>query len=104
MGKIRDLRMPRGTPGTLARELGFQVDRISRQHRALGTIGEQWGSLVPADLASRVWPESWQRGMLTVRAGDAAAGFEFDRWLRGGGEGALRRAGVRRVRVAPSGA
>ncbi len=104
MGKIRDLRMPRGTPGTLARELGFQVDRIARQHRALGTIGEQWGSLVPAGLGVRVWPESWQRGVLTVRAGDAAAGFEFDRWLRGGGEDALRRAGVRRVRVAPAGA
>jgi len=101
IGRVRALRAGRGAARTLAPELHAQVGFIARQHRSLGVVGERWGSLVPGGLAGRVWPESSRRGVLTVRAADAASGFEFDRWLRAGGDGVLRTVGVRGVRVAP---
>jgi len=98
--RVRGLRAARLGAGTLGGHLAAAVDGIARRHRALGAVGESWGALVPGALASRAWPESWRRGVLTVRAADASAAFEFDRWLRGGGEASLRGAGVRKVRVA----
>ncbi len=97
--KVRAVRAPRAGTGTLRSSLAVVIDDVSRRHRALGAVGESWGELVPRDLAARAWPGSWRRGTLTVRAADAGAAFAFDRWLRSGGEGLLRRVGVRRVRV-----
>lgn len=93
-----------GVPSTIGAHVGAAVGAISRRHRELGSLGERWGELVPAALSERVRPESCRKGTLTVRALDAGAAYEFDRWLRSGGRGALGGAGVRSVRIAPGGA
>jgi Dna[CI] antecedent DciA-like protein len=70
--------------------------------RAVGGIGSAWEEIAPARLAGRCRVVGISRGILTFRVADAAARFELDRFLRGGGEAALsRRAGVgiKRVKI-----
>lgn len=98
--RLRRFRAPARSTPTLAGELGAQMHDIARRRRALGAVGELWDTLLPADLRDRVHPRSLRRAVLTVRAADSAAAFELDRWLRSGGNDALRAAaGVRRVKV-----
>lgn len=105
MSRMRGFRAAKGAPATLAGPLRAHLDEISRRHRALGAVGEFWGSTVPPEIAPGVSPESLRRGVLTVRATDSASAFTFDRWLRSGGEAALQRiGGVRKIKIAPAAA
>lgn len=83
----------------LAGELIKQTKALSKLHRSLGGIGEQWGSLLPRDLAARTQLRGLARGVLTVAVPDAATDYELDRWLRSGGLASLRRAGANVSRV-----
>ena len=44
--------------------------RLQSRLLSVGRIREVWETAVPAPLAGRLYPESFERGILTVRAGD----------------------------------
>jgi hypothetical protein len=75
--------------------IGEEVERVRKQAArragALGGLDEQWGELVPRELAGVSRPRRLTSGgVLTVQADDAAAMYELDQWLRGGGLAVLR--------------
>lgn len=79
-----------------------QAGNIRRLEKSMGAVATAWQELVPSPLADRTALVGVSRGVLTVRAGDASARFELDRWLRSGGELAVIRrcvTGLTRVRV-----
>ena len=79
---------------------------IERAHKAVGGLGAIWAEVVPEELASRTAPAKISRGVLTVRAADASAMYELDRWMRTGGREALAKRGattIRRVKIVTSG-
>ncbi|MBX3358625.1 MAG: DUF721 domain-containing protein [Phycisphaeraceae bacterium] len=86
--------------------LGAAMDAIAtdvrKRARGLSAVSAAWLAAVPGDLAEGAELVSFTKGVLTVRAPDAAARFGLDRFLRAGGETAIIRAAsavVRRVRV-----
>ncbi len=92
---------PEPAPG-----VALAVDEVVRDAKkralAVGGLDSRWAVLMPRALGEATAPVSLSRGVLTVRAEGAPARYEFDRWLRAGGEGVLRRAckaTLRRVRV-----
>lgn len=84
---------------SLTGEIVKQTRALIKLHKALDGIGERWGSLLPKDLAARTSLQGLSRGVLTVRVADAATDYELDRWIRGGGLEALRRAGASVTKV-----
>src|SRR5688572_27737500 len=69
-----------------------EVEReVKKLQRAVGGIGSAWEEIAPARLAGRCRVVGITRGVLTIRAADAAARFELDRFMRGGGEAELSR-------------
>lgn len=90
--RLRTLRAPRERDLTIAAAVKDAERDARKKARATGGIGAAWESAAPAALVSRALPVSLTRGVLTIRAADAAARFELDRWLRSGGEITLARA------------
>lgn len=80
---------------TDALSIGEQVEalarRLKRTRRDYAGLDLAWDELVPARLTRSDQFVSLSRGILTVRVPDAPVRFELDRWLRAGGELALRR-------------
>lgn len=80
-------------------EARTEIRRLAREAPA----GERaWAEAAPEALRERVRRVSLARGVLRIEAADAAARWQIARWVRSGGEAALKRAakvGVRRVRV-----
>jgi hypothetical protein len=66
---------------------------LKKRARSLGGMADAWDAVVPRTLAARCRLQTFSRGVLTVRAADASARFELDRFLRAGGEAALARRG-----------
>jgi hypothetical protein len=93
-----DLQQLRGWRNYRERDLAIGpaladvTKELRRHHKAVGGIGEAWGSIVPPEVGAGAELVRLSRGVLTVRVRDAAARFALDRWLRGGGEAALARA------------
>jgi hypothetical protein len=89
--------------------IGGEVDRLRKQATrsagALGGLDELWGELLPRELAPLCRPRRLTAGgVLTVQADDAAAVYEMDQWVRGGGLALLRsacRATLRSVKIVP---
>lgn len=85
---------------SIAAAVRDEAARVEQQRRASAKSDNAWDQLAPDHLRPRARFTSLLRGTLTLKARDAAARFEIDRWLRAGGETALlRRAGARRVKV-----
>jgi hypothetical protein len=79
------------------RDTAAKAEDLRRKSKG---AGESWESLVPARVRGRCHVVLVRAGVMTVKARDAAARFEIDRWLRGGGEQELlKRAGIKRVKV-----
>lgn len=72
-----------------------------RSRRDESRVERVWGELVPAELRRVTRVVGVSRGVLTVRVRDSSSRFMLDRWLRSGGQQALRGAKVSfsRVRV-----
>jgi len=76
--------------------------RVKRRVREVGAVARAWEVCVPEDLRRDCELLSHTRGVVGVRASNSSARFRLDRWLRTGGEDALRReakAPVTKVRV-----
>ncbi len=98
------LRRHRNRPDRVS-DLGSAVvvARIAKRARAVGAVASAWEVCVPEDLRRQSELLSFAGGVVRVRAANSSARYRLDRWLKGGGEAALRReakAPVTRVRVA----
>lgn len=91
--KLANLRKAPRRDFALGLPLATEFKNIQARHRQLGKIGAAWSVVVPDDIKAACAVVSCSRGVLTIRACDHAARFEFDRWLRSGGKDALAAAG-----------
>jgi hypothetical protein len=103
-GWLENLRGWRNRPDrdlTIGAEIETLLAQARRASRAVEGLADRWSDLIPMDMRGVARPVAFQRGVLTVEVRDSAARFILDRWLRGGGEAALRGAcpGLRRVRL-----
>lgn len=90
--RLREFRNPRPRDLTIT-DAVRQVERETKKKvRSIGGVALAWETVVPPALRGRAAPVTLSRGVLTVRAADAAARFELDRFLRAGGDAALARA------------
>jgi hypothetical protein len=92
---LRGFRNRTGPDVSIANALKELERDVVKRQRAVGGIGAAWEEIAPARLSGRCQVVGVSRGVLTIRAADAATRFELDRFLRSGGERELaRRAGV----------
>ncbi len=91
--KLANLRKAPKRDFSLGLALGAEFKTIQSRHRQLGKVGAAWSVVVPDDLKAACAIISCSRGVLTIRARDHSARFDFDRWLRSGGKEALAAAG-----------
>ncbi len=86
--QIEQLRRFRNRPArdlSLAPDLARVKADAVRAQKASDAIGVAWAEVIPELLRVKVAPVSHVRGVLTVKASDAAARYLFDQWLRAGG-------------------
>ncbi len=106
--KIRALRVREGRNLGASAAVGELHDRLDRELRQSGGMGEAWRTVVPSELAPKTRVKSFQRGILTIEVPDAPTRYLVEQWLRGGGRQMLAGcapATIRRVavRAIPSG-
>lgn len=102
--RVELLRKYRGLPGAAPAAgavVAEEFKQITKQRRNLGVAGKAWAEIVPDRLRANATLGVLRRGTLNVHVPDAAARYELDRWLRSGGEAALRKAAptVKRLRL-----
>lgn len=100
--KLRELRVRKDEAPVIGVQIAREADELSRLEKKLGGAGAAWAGVCPAALCERAVPVSLSRGTLQIEVRDAAARYEVDRWLRGGGEARLVAASaapIRRVRI-----
>lgn len=83
--KIRSLRVREGKNLAAAGAVGELRDKLGREIKQTGGMGEAWRTVVPSDLAPKTRVKSFQRGILTIDVPDAPTRYLVERWLRGGG-------------------
>lgn len=102
--RLRLLREHRvgGREPSIAEVVAKERARLERAARDDGGIASAWDRVVPEGLRGRAALVGLKGGVLTVRCRSASDRFALDRWLRGGGEAALRaaaRVALTRVRL-----
>jgi hypothetical protein len=101
--QLRRYRNRGGADLSISKAVESLTRQVVRQAGACAGLDSAWAEVVPAGLVGltqviRLSPG----GVLTVRATDAAAAYELDQWVRGGGLAVLRQAcrrTLRRVKV-----
>jgi hypothetical protein len=102
---LEDLRRWRGrTPrdGAIGPIVEALRDDAAKTQRRLGLVIDAWERTVPAELARQTRITALSRGTLQVRVASPSVRYELDRFLRSGGEAALRtasRAPLRSIRI-----
>jgi len=92
--RLRLLRVHRSgsTPGgSIRQSIQLQRARLERSARDDGGIAGAWNRVAPGSLVGRATVTGVRGGVLTIRCRSASDRFALDRWLRSGGEQALRR-------------
>jgi len=87
---------------TAARQLDAIAAEARQRVRAGSAADRAWAEVAPPQLAGLVQEARISRGVMTIKASDAPARYQIDRWLRAGGERQLISrcaASVRRVKV-----
>ncbi|HZW08966.1 MAG TPA: DciA family protein [Phycisphaerales bacterium] len=87
--KIRSLRVRPERDLTVGPVVGELHDKLARELKQTGGMGEAWRTVVPSELGARTRLRSFQRGVLTIEAPDAATRYLLEQWLRGGGRAML---------------
>lgn len=65
---------------------------FSKQQKAANSLDDVWREIAPAAFVDRASIKKISSsGVLTIRTSDAAAAWEFDQWLRGGGMAELKK-------------
>jgi hypothetical protein len=102
LGRVRAGRVKPAWGAVVGGEVERARKELERRVRGSMAVTEAWRALAPADLVDHAWPTGIARGTLRIEVENAAFRYRLDRWLRGGGQGALLArcpASVRRVRL-----
>ncbi|MBK7403125.1 MAG: DUF721 domain-containing protein [Phycisphaerales bacterium] len=83
--KVRALRVRAERDLAASGAVGELRDKLEREFKQTGGMGEAWRTAAPSELASRTRVVSFTRGVLTIHAPDAATRYRVEQWLRGGG-------------------
>ena len=83
--KIRSLRVREPRDTRAAGAVGELRDRLEREVKQAGGMGEAWRTVSPDNLRDRARVVSFRRGVLTIATPDAGTRYLVERWLRGGG-------------------
>lgn len=92
--RLRTLREHRVYPGpdrSIAGPVGRLRAALERQIRDGDDVSKAWDRVVPERLRGRAAVVGCKAGVLTIRCRSAADRYTLDRWLRSGGEQAVRR-------------
>lgn len=84
--KVRSLRVRPPRETLAAGAVGELRDRLEREIKQTGGMGEAWRTVAPDALRDKARIASFQRGVLTIQTPDAATRFRVEQWLRAGGE------------------
>jgi len=83
--KIRSLRVRPARDTSAAGVVGELRDKLEREIKQAGGMGEAWRTVAPDNLRDRARITSFQRGVLTIESPDAGTRYLIEQWLRGGG-------------------
>ncbi|QOJ00191.1 MAG: hypothetical protein HRU70_06700 [Phycisphaeraceae bacterium] len=97
--RVRGVRAGSAAAGTLADAFLEMGEAVARRARALSGVERAWSVVVPAAVGGRAVLRSFDRGVVMAEVGDAPSRFVLDRWLKAGGEAALRAADTRVKKV-----
>jgi hypothetical protein len=97
--KLRSWRVYPDRDVTIAKQVRSIVRDASAKQRHTGGATAAWEAAAPAQLRDLCNVRGAASGILTIKVKTAAARFQIDRWLRAGGEAALRSGGVKRVKL-----
>lgn len=100
--KIRALRVRPPGDTSAAGAVGELRDRLEREIKQTGGMGEAWRTAAPDNLRDKARITSFQRGVLIIETPDAATRYLIEQWLRAGGRQMLATCApstVRRVLV-----
>jgi Dna[CI] antecedent, DciA len=90
--RLRRFRVAKPFDLSMSPDLVAEEKRLKKHTRVVAGLGDRWEEILPPELALSSTPERLSGGVLTIRTADSAAKFAMDRWLRGGGEAALKKA------------
>ena len=103
--RLNSLRTNRAVPNP-DRSIAETVARAQAKYKRLVRDGDKiasaWDRVVPERLRGRAAVVGCKGGVLTIRCRSASDRYSLDRWLRGGGEQAVRdsaRAAVKSVKL-----
>ena len=97
--KLRSWRVRPDKNCTIGRDVAAQVRDATAQHKRATGAELAWETCAPEALRRGCTAASTGSGVLQLKARSAASRFQLDRWLKSGGEAALRSGGVRGVKL-----
>ena len=99
---LRGHRVKEGPDRSIAGPIARLRAQFERQVRDGGDVSAAWDRVVPERLRGRAAVVGCKGGVLTIRCRSASDRYTLDRWLRAGGEQAVRdaaRSAVKSVRL-----
>lgn len=99
---LRDRRVKAGPDLSISDPVAKLRAFFERQVRDGDDVAAAWDRVVPGHLRGRAAVMGCRSGVLSIRCRSASDRFALDRWLRGGGEQAVRdasRSTVKRVKL-----
>jgi hypothetical protein len=102
LNSLREHRVRPGVDHSIAGPIARLRATLERQVRDGDDVSAAWDRVVPEHLRGRAAVVGCKGGVLTIRCRSASDRYTLDRWLRGGGEQAVRdaaRSMVKRVRL-----
>jgi len=90
--KLRRFRAQVSPDLTMKEDVTKLYRDFNRQQKAATSLDDIWREIAPAAFVDRASIKKISTGgILTIRTSDAAAAWEFDQWLRGGGMAELKK-------------
>jgi hypothetical protein len=96
--KLRSWRVRPDRDATIGKQVASALREAAAVQRRSDGAATAWVAAAPAKFRGQC-EVTTKGGVLTIRPGSAAVRFQIDRWLRSGGEAALRSGGVARIKL-----
>ena len=97
--QLRSWRVYAGRDVTIGPHVRAAVRDAAATRKQSDGATVAWERTAPANLRRACEVRVTAAGTLMIKAASASARFQTDRWLKSGGEAALRASGVKRVKV-----
>lgn len=90
--KLRRFRAQIAPDLSIGKDVTKLFKDFAKQQKAVGGLDDLWRSIAPVEFVERASIKKLSNaGVLTIKTTDAAAAWEFDQWLRGGGMATIRK-------------